>query len=120
MNKDAASPMKGIVGFHQSTNAIQRWFVSSSQRGMAVTELRAMTGLETSEFPAVQLRANRIEKDTKQRDALYQAVTEACDPFVPSALSSPCLLNIATGKAASKVTETYLNETLVDGHRRHV
>ena len=45
---------------------------------------------------------------------------EACDPFVPSALHSPCLLNIATGKAASKETETYLNETFVDGHRRHV
>ena len=29
-------------------------------------------------------------------------------------------MNIATGKAAAKETETYLNEALVDGHKRHL
>ena len=49
VNKDAASPMRGIVGLHQFNNAIRRWCITSTQRGMAVSELRAMTGLETSE-----------------------------------------------------------------------
>lgn len=37
VNRDAASPMKGIVGFHSSHNAIRRWCITSSQRGMSVT-----------------------------------------------------------------------------------
>ena len=55
VNRDAASPMKGIVGFHGSQNAIRRWCITSTQRGMSVTELRNMTGLDTVEQPSNQL-----------------------------------------------------------------
>ena len=60
------------------------------------------------------------QKDTRQRDVLYQAVTDTCDPFVAPATLSPFLLNLATGKTAMRQTETYLNETLVYGHKRHM
>ena len=120
VNKDAASPMRGIVWVHQSNNAIRRWCTTSTQRGMTISELRAMTGLETSEQPSAHLCDNRIEKDTKHRDDLYQAETDTCDPFAAPATLSPFLLNLATGKTAMKETETYLNETLVDGHKRHM
>ena len=48
---------------------------------MSVTELRRMAGLETIEQPAMQLRVSRVGKDGRQRDALFNAVTESCDPF---------------------------------------
>ena len=54
VNRDAASPMRGIVGFHSSHNAIRRWCITSTQRGMSVTELRRLAGLETIEQPAMQ------------------------------------------------------------------
>ena len=49
VNRDTASPMKCIVGFRQSHNAIRRWCITSPQRGMSVTELRNLTGLEIKE-----------------------------------------------------------------------
>lgn len=115
VNRDAASPMRGIVGFHYSKSAIRRWCITSTQRGMSVTELRNMTGLEAVEQPALQLRPCRIAKDCQHRDALFTAVTESCDSFLPPATTSTYLLNITTGKAASKETQEYLTNTLVDG-----
>ncbi len=54
VNRDAASPMRGIVGFYSSRNSIRRWCMTSTQRGMVVTELRNMTGLTTDQQPAAQ------------------------------------------------------------------
>ena len=59
VNRDAASPMIGIVGFHYSLNAIRIWCLTSTQCGMSVTELRRLAGLETIEQPAMQLRVSR-------------------------------------------------------------
>jgi len=120
VNRDAASPMRGIVGFHYSHNAIRRWCITSTQRGMAVTELRNMTGLETEEQPAAQLRASRINKDSHQRDVLFNTVTESCDPFSTQVSNCPSLLNLATGKAAAHVTQKYLTGTLAAGHELHM
>ena len=36
VNRDATSPMRGIVGFHYSHNAIRRWCITSTKRGMYV------------------------------------------------------------------------------------
>ena len=51
VNRDAASPMRGIVGFHYSHSAIRRWCITSTNRGMSVMELRCLAGLETIEQP---------------------------------------------------------------------
>ncbi|KAJ8031889.1 hypothetical protein HOLleu_25241 [Holothuria leucospilota] len=120
VNRDAASPMRGIVGFHYSHNAIRRWCITSTQRGMSVTELRSLTGMETQEQPATQLRASRIEKDSRQKDVLINEITQSCDPFSSPATMSSGLLNIATGKAASQETKKYLTESLVAGHELRV
>ena len=79
-----------------------------------------MVGLEAVEQPATQLRASRIEKDSRQRDLLINAITESCDPFSLPASTSACLLNIATGKAASQETQGYLTGSLVAGHTLRV
>ena len=97
VNRNAVSPMRGIVGFYHSVNAIRRGCITSTQRGMAVTELRSMTGLESVEHPASQPRPSKMEKDS----TLLKVVTESCDPFLEPTASSACLLNVATGKAAS-------------------
>lgn len=120
VNRDAASPMKGIVGFHNAPNAIRRWCVTSTQRGMSVTELRRMTGLLPEEQPRTQLRASRIKKDNRQLKALLTAISESCNPFSDPATTSSTLLNIATGKAASPATHEYLTESLKTGHDLHI
>ena len=70
-SRDAASPMRGIVGFHYTQSAIQRWCLASTQRGMSVTQLREITGLQKEDHPATQLQALRISKDSRQRDELF-------------------------------------------------
>jgi len=82
---------------------------------MAVSELRAMTGLEAIEQPAVHLRPSRILKDCQHRDILTKAITDSCDPFSSPATTLTCLLNIATGKSASQETQQYLTTSLVAG-----
>ena len=120
VNRDAASPMKGIVGFHHSINAIRRWCITSTQRGMAVMELHSMTGLEIHKQSTSQLRPSRIDKNSAQRDTLFKLVTESCDPFSSPASISACLLNIATGKTASAETGKYLLDSLTEGFVRNV
>ena len=115
VNRDAASAMKGIVGFHNSPNAIRRWCITSTQRGMSVTELRRMTGLLPEEQTRSQVQASRIKKDNRYIQDLLKAVTESCDPFSEPAITSSCLLNIATGKAATSTTKDYLTEAIKIG-----
>ena len=68
VNRDAASPMKGIVGFHSSPNAIRCWCITST-----VTELHRMTGLLPEEQPRSQLQDSRIKKDNHHvQDLLRQ------------------------------------------------
>ncbi|XP_064653262.1 uncharacterized protein LOC135503582 [Lineus longissimus] len=108
--------MKGIVGFQNSTSAIRRWCITSTQRGISVTELRRLTGLLPEEQPRTQLRPSRIKKDNRQAQVLLDAVTESCDPFSGPASTSAILLNIATGKGASATTQEYLTKSLPTGH----
>ena len=110
VNRDASLPMRGIVGFHYSLNAIRRWCITSTQSGMSATGLRRLAGLETIEHPAMQLRVSIIEKDSHQRDALFSS----------PASSSAFPLNIATGRAASQETQEYFTGSLVSGHQLHV
>ena len=86
---------------------------------MSVTELRSIAGLEAVEQPTAQLRASKIE-DSQHQDILINASTESCDPFLPLSTKSPCLLNIAIGKAANTETRNYLVESLAEGRNLRV
>ena len=118
VNRDAASPMRGIIGFQNSENAVRRWCITSTERGMAVTELRQLTGLRIENIPATQLRPNRIRKDNEHINALMETLTEACDPFSAPASTTDNLLNLATGKATATATKDYLLQTLEQGKYR--
>ena len=54
VNRDATSSMKGIVAFWNPDNAIRKSSLKMVQQAMAVTEVRAMAGLENGEFTANQ------------------------------------------------------------------
>ncbi|KAK3861799.1 hypothetical protein Pcinc_032273 [Petrolisthes cinctipes] len=110
VNRDSASSMRGIVSFRNSETALRRWSLTMTQRALAVTELRALTGLEISEQATAQCRPSRIRKDNDQMKFLSEKIDESCNPFSVDALTS--LVNVATGYAASKTTENYLLKTL--------
>ncbi|KAK3890329.1 hypothetical protein Pcinc_005711 [Petrolisthes cinctipes] len=105
--------MRGIVSFRNSETALRRWSLTMTQRALAVTELRALTGLEISEQATVQCRPSRIRKDNDQIKFLSEKIDESCNPFSVDAPTS--LVNVATGYAASKTTENYLLKTLQRG-----
>jgi len=113
VNRDAASQMKGIVAFRNSESAMRRWHLTMTQRAMAVTELRTLTGLEVGETAAAQCRSSRIKKDHKHMAFLSEKLDQFCNPFSNEASGS--LVNIATGRATSKSTESYLLSTLIRG-----
>ena len=113
MNRDSASRMKGIVSFRNSENAMRRWSLSMTQRATAVTELRTLAGLELEETASTQCRPSRIKKDNSQMAELSAKIDEFCNPFRDDAPAS--LVNVATGKAASKATESYLLNVLKRG-----
>ncbi|XP_068213902.1 uncharacterized protein [Palaemon carinicauda] len=113
VNRDAASSMKGIVAFRNSENARRRWSMTMTQRAMAVLELRTFAGLEVGESATAQCRSYRIRKDSKQMQALSEKIDQLGKPFSPEAPDT--MVNLATGRAATKETEKYLLGTLQRG-----
>ena len=115
VNRDAASPMRGISAFRNSVNAFRRWSVTLTQRGMALSELRKLVGLQAGEEPANQMRKCRITRDNADKDALTNALNSTYNPF---ASDSPTeLVNISSGKAAKDDTTTFRLDTLARGRR---
>ena len=51
VNRDAASPMRGISAFTNSQSAFRRWSITLTQRGMALTELDDLVSLQPREEP---------------------------------------------------------------------
>lgn len=70
VNRDAASSATGITAFANSESAFRRWCVSLTQRSMAVSEMKDMSGTQPGETPANQLRKRRIEKDNNDVETL--------------------------------------------------
>ena len=116
VNRDAASRMKGIVSFRNSENAMRRWSLNMNQRAVAVTELQTFAGLEVGENVTTQCRPSRIKRDNHQMVELSARLDEYCNPFREYAPTF--LVNVATGQAASKPTETYLLNTLKTGENK--
>lgn len=59
------------------------------------------------------------EQNRKRQQAEGYHLSKTCDPFGSQASDYACLLNIATGRAASKETHQYLTGTLSDGRELH-
>ena len=113
VNRDAESRMAGIVAFRDSENAMHRWLLTMTQRALAVTELRTITGLEQGENPTSQCRSSRLANDNRQISSLSSKLDEFCNPF--SKDSPGALINVVTGQNATQATADYLLNTLVRG-----
>ena len=113
VNRDAASSSSGITHFASSDSAFRRWCVGLTQRSMAVSELKDMSGIERGETPANQLCRQRVSRDNKDANKLLNVLEDTCNPF--SEDFPVTLVNVATGKAAPRPTSTYLLATLERG-----
>ena len=114
MNRDAASSVTGITHFANSESAFRRWCVSLTQRSMAVSEMKDLSGIQRGETPANQLCRQRIESDQNYVKKLLSKLEDTCNPFSEDAPST--LVNITTGKAATQATSKYLLGILKRGH----
>ena len=99
VNRDAASSASGITHFANSHGAFRRWCVTLSQRSMAVSEMKEMSGIKKGETPANQLRTWRVEHDNNDVGKLINMLDKTCNPFATDVPN--VLVNIATGKAAN-------------------
>ena len=92
VNRDAASPMSGISAFRNSESAFRRWSITLTLRGMALSELREVVGIQSGEVPVNQTRKWRIQHDYADMDALTITLNKMCNPL---ATDSPAeLVNI--------------------------
>ena len=119
VNRDAASTSRGIVAYHNSEGAIQRWVNGLHQRARGTGKLRDITQMEATEHPALQVRNARIIRDNDHLSQICEVVKKNCNPFSEPAISSK-LVNIATSKVASPITEKYITETLKVGQEMQV
>ena len=75
INKSAASPSKGLVHFHNSANAINRWIFVSNQRNKAIDELDLFVNKEPCEKPHAQQSKRRDNEDRlKLQDAIKKCL----------------------------------------------
>ena len=113
VNRDAASPMRGISAFRNNESAFRRWSITLTQRGMALSELKHLVGLQSGEQPANQLRPWRVKRDNADIETLTSAINSTCNPFDTG--SPQELVNVASGKSAKEETKDYLLSTLKRG-----
>ena len=113
VNRDAASPMRGITAFRNSHNAFRRWSVALTQRGMALSELRESAGLPKGEEPSSQLRSYQIRKDNADMKALFETLRRTCNPFAIDI--TPELINVSSEKTVKEQTSKFLLGTLQRG-----
>ena len=78
MHRDDASPMKGITAFQNSESLFKRWSVTLTQNGMALSEVRELSGVQSGQQPANQLNKWRILRNNADMDALRHCL---CDLF---------------------------------------
>ena len=104
VNGDAATPMRGISAFRNSESAFRRWYVTLTQRGMPLSELREMVGLQSGEEPANQLRKLRIRRDNADMNALANALNNTCNSFATD--SHAVLIDVSAGKTTKEETKT--------------
>ncbi|PIK52719.1 hypothetical protein BSL78_10408 [Apostichopus japonicus] len=92
--RDAASSATGITHFANSESAFRRWCVSLTQRSMAVSEMKDMSGIQHGDIPANQLCRRRVERDNTDVDNLLRKLDDTCNPFAEG--SPDMLVNVAT------------------------
>lgn len=56
VNKNASSPLKGIVDFRNSASTVRRWSSTTTQRGLAVAELKRVKDVEEHVLSPLHLR----------------------------------------------------------------
>ena len=82
---------------------------------MAVHELDKIAGTEGIDKTSAQNTSRRIIRDNADFRALKRTTVDTCNPFDGDVTQSNSLINIATGKAASKDTQIYLCSILTTG-----
>ena len=113
VNRDAASPMRGITSFRNSESAFRRWAVTLTQQGMAISELRELVGIHSGEHPVKQSQLLRVKQDNRDINTLIETMKNTCNPF--SITSSCHLYNLSSREASQDATMEFLLGTLNRG-----
>ena len=55
MNRDAEFPIRRLTAFRNSESSFRRWSVTLTQRGMALSEVHELAGVQSGEQPLNKL-----------------------------------------------------------------
>ena len=107
INADATSQRTGISSLTNSISARQRWAESHYLRTMLLTRSFEELGMSRKEDVSSNLKPHQIRKDNDALSKVIALIEDTINPFEES-LDRNHLFNIATGKAASQETTTFL------------
>ena len=114
MNRDAAFLKKGITAFRNSESSFRRWSVTLTQRGMALSEVHELAGVQSGEQPANKLNKRRILRDNADMESLTHSLESLCDLFFTDHQNCE-LFNLSSGKGTNKETKKYFLSRLEQG-----
>jgi len=107
VNADAASRMTGYTDSTNSYSARLRWSLIKGARAALITAMLEMTGIRQANDAAAELSTCRISRDNKDLQKQISTIEGSANPFT---LESEFLVNIQTGKSATKeISDSLLN-----------
>ncbi len=103
----------GVIHFTESLSARQRWAMNHFLRTQLVSHLLDKLDLKRNDDVAKESHPSRIRKDHKQLLDISELLASCKNPFDVDC--SDHLINLSTGKSASRETQTFLLNIKVKG-----
>lgn len=116
INADAACQRKGVSALTNSISARQRWAQSHFIRTSIVSNLFEDLGMSKKEDVSQDLKTNKMRNNSKDLCQVINMIKETMNPFADH-IDKEHLFNIASGKAASSDTESFLLNIVSTGNK---
>lgn len=116
VNADAASRMTGYTDSTNNFTARLRWSTTKGARAAIISTMLEMAGMDKTGDIQAELTPSRITRDNRDLNKLLSTINRFANPFN---LTTDSLLNIQTGKAASKEIADSLLTIEEKGRQKH-
>ena len=119
INADTACQRKGVSALTNSISARQRWAHRHFIRTSIVSNLFEDLGMTKKEDVSQDLKINQMRKNSKDLCQVMNMIKETINPFADD-IDKKHLFNLASGKAASPDTESFLLDIVSTGNKARV
>ena len=116
INADAACQRKSVSALTNSISACQRWAQSHFIRTSIISNLFEDLGMTKKEDVSQDLKTNKMRKNSKDLCQVINMIKKTMNPFADD-IDKEHLFNIASDKAPSSDTESFLHNIVSTGNK---